>query len=315
MAPKVKVGNQAHQTTLFNVAPPKLPAYRVLDRPTHGRRASSGSIKDISPAPAKEPAPVVARVVLSADVPLARAFDNVPPGWKSMFDEARIEIEHAVEVVERLTTEATPRGASRPAILPRANDVLAPFWSVPSPAKVRVLFFFSAPDPTLRNEREVGLVPVTLGLGPSHAENLPLSAEMRLLRKASGNAASMDTNLQHWAEQGVLLLHAAMTTLGGREKNAPSPHLGIWNGFYQHVINAVREDNKKVLVVLCGAPEIMGLEMDPSMILVAGSVYNPGSQASIARALDKVNAIFESRGEPGIDWSGSAPLADSVDGK
>lgn len=57
-----------------------------------------------------------------------------------------------------------------------------------------------------------------------------------------------ETNLQHWAEQGVLLLNTALTV----NHKEPGSHIKLWKPFTQYVIQYLNQNNPGLIWMLWG---------------------------------------------------------------
>ncbi len=76
-------------------------------------------------------------------------------------------------------------------------------------------------------------------------------------------------NLQHWANQGVLLLNASLTV----RKDSPNSHKHLkWNVFTNEVIRIISEEKENVVFLLWGAfAQKKGAKIDTSKHLVLTS--------------------------------------------
>lgn len=112
-------------------------------------------------------------------------------------------------------------------------------------------------------------------------------------------------NLQHWAEQGVLLLNAALTV----EAHKANSHSKIgWHQFTDDVIRIVSEEREHVVFILWGSyARSKSVLIDKSKHLILESAHPSPLSAHNGffgnRHFSKANAWLESKGLAPIDWS------------
>jgi uracil-DNA glycosylase len=111
-------------------------------------------------------------------------------------------------------------------------------------------------------------------------------------------------NLEHWAEQGVLLLNATLTV----RANLAGSHQGKgWELFTDAVIKALSEERKNLVFMLWGNyAKAKGAHIDRSKHLVLEAPHpSPFSAASGffgCKHFSKANDYLISHGETPIDW-------------
>jgi len=111
-------------------------------------------------------------------------------------------------------------------------------------------------------------------------------------------------NLQRWAEQGVLLLNAALTVRQGRAGS----HQGKgWEQFTDAVIRILSEQREHLVFILWGAyAQRKGAVIDRSRHLVIESPHPSPLSASRgffgSRPFSRANAYLEQLGLGGIQW-------------
>lgn len=102
----------------------------------------------------------------------------------------------------------------------------------------------------------------------------------------------LDTNLKKWAEQGVLLLNAALTVREG----FPGSHLKIWKPFISYLINLLNEYNPGLIYMLWGndALEYKSQISNLNHILTAGhpSPLNTTNPFSGCKHFSQANEII-----------------------
>ena len=110
--------------------------------------------------------------------------------------------------------------------------------------------------------------------------------------------------LQHWAEQGVLLLNTTLTV----ERGVAASHAKRgWEHFTDRVIQTVSEQRENIVFLLWGAHAQSKRKLiDPTRHLVLTSVHP--SPLSAHRGFignghfSQTNRFLEQNGLPGIDW-------------
>jgi len=124
-----------------------------------------------------------------------------------------------------------------------------------------------------------------------------LQDDLGITPRASGN-------LEHWAEQGVLLLNATLTV---RAHQAGSHQNKGWEEFTDAVIHKIAEGKNHVVFILWGAyAQKKGAFIDPFNHLVLKSPHP--SPLSVyrgffgSRPFSKTNNYLEKTGQTPIDW-------------
>lgn len=111
-------------------------------------------------------------------------------------------------------------------------------------------------------------------------------------------------NLEHWAQQGVLLLNAVLTV----RAHAANSHKGKgWETFTDAVIRAVNDKPDRVVFVLWGAyARAKAKLIDRSKHVIIESAHPSPLSASNgffgSRPFSKINAALKAAGKPEIDW-------------
>jgi len=112
-------------------------------------------------------------------------------------------------------------------------------------------------------------------------------------------------NLQHWAEQGVLLLNSVLTV----ERGQPNSHQGRgWEQFTDRIIELVNQQPRPVAFVLWGAyAQKKGAVIDSDRHLVIRSPHPSPLSAHRgffgSRPFSKINRFLRDNGQEQIDWS------------
>jgi uracil-DNA glycosylase len=112
-------------------------------------------------------------------------------------------------------------------------------------------------------------------------------------------------NLQHWADQGVLLLNSVLTV----ERGQPNSHQGKgWEIFTDKVISIVNGLERPVVFVLWGAyAQKKGAVIDASHHLVIRAPHPSPLSAYRgffgSRPFSQINDFLQQHGQAEIDWS------------
>ena len=112
-------------------------------------------------------------------------------------------------------------------------------------------------------------------------------------------------NLQHWADQGVLLLNSVLTV----ERGQPNSHQGRgWEQFTDRIIELVNQQPRPVVFVLWGAyAQKKGAVVDSDRHLVIRSPHPSPLSAHRgffgSRPFSRINRFLRDNGQDEIDWS------------
>lgn len=139
------------------------------------------------------------------------------------------------------------------------------------------------------------------------ARSLPPSLKVILRELADdiGGAVPPKGDLTAWANQGVLLLNAALTTVVGQS----GAHMKIgWDRLTDEAVAAVSAQRPAVAFLLWGAPARSRtplVDASKHLVLESGhpSPLNRARDFPGTRPFSRTNAWLESRGIAPIDWS------------
>lgn len=112
-------------------------------------------------------------------------------------------------------------------------------------------------------------------------------------------------NLQHWADQGVLLLNSVLTV----ERGQPNSHQGKgWESFTDQVISVLNGLDRPLVFVLWGAyAQKKGAVIDASRHLVIRSPHPSPLSAYRgflgSRPFSKINDFLSEHDQAEIDWA------------
>lgn len=119
-----------------------------------------------------------------------------------------------------------------------------------------------------------------------------------------GVKAPLSGDLNHWAEQGVLLLNSILTVREGQ----PLSHANRgWERFTDEVIETINQKKERVIFILWGSPaQQKGSRIDESKHLVLKAPHPSPLSAYRgffgSRPFSKVNLELEKMGKTGIAW-------------
>ena len=112
-------------------------------------------------------------------------------------------------------------------------------------------------------------------------------------------------NLQHWAEQGVLLLNSVLTV----EANRAASHQGKgWEQFTDAIVKLLNDQPRPLVFILWGSyAQRKGAFINQSKHLVIKSAHPSPLSAHNgffgSKPFSKANAFLREHGEGEIDWS------------
>jgi uracil-DNA glycosylase len=124
-----------------------------------------------------------------------------------------------------------------------------------------------------------------------------LSADLGVAPRTSGN-------LTHWAEQGVLLLNATLTVVGGKAGS----HQGLgWERFTDTVVKKLSDEKEHLVFILWGKyAQEKGAVIDSSKHLIIRSAHPSPLSAHNgffgSKPFSKTNAYLQKQGETPIQW-------------
>lgn len=161
-------------------------------------------------------------------------FKNVDYGWEALrplIDSSQFDF-----TVEEIKSKGKK-------IYPKREDVFKAFRLCPL-ERVRVVILGQDP---YHNGQATGLA-----FGVAHK---PIPPSLRIIHKElcaqfdyNQPIEEFDHTLEHWADQGVLLLNTCLTV----EEKTPGAHAGMWDWFVVRVLRIVQDTNRHTIFVLWG---------------------------------------------------------------
>ncbi|MFM7359049.1 MAG: uracil-DNA glycosylase [Sediminibacterium sp.] len=218
---------------------------------------------------------------------------NIEPGWKNVLSPL-FRRHFFLQLVTHLKTEI----ASGKIVYPSGKLIFNAFWKTPF-NKVKVVFL--GQDPYHNPGQAHGLsfsVPEGVALPPS------LQNIFKEIIDDIGGEAPLSGDLTYWAEQGVLLLNAALTV----RQNEPASHAKIgWTEFTDAVIATLSDQREGLVFLLWGkfAQDKQNLIDETKHTVLKAAHPSPFSAYKGffgCRHFSKVNAILTSQGELPIQW-------------
>lgn len=221
---------------------------------------------------------------------------KIEPGWKKV-----LQSEFDKPYFEKLTDFVRSEYKAHPnAVFPPAAQIFRAFDECPFD-KVEVVILGQDPYPTRGHAH---------GLCFSVKENVrPLPKSLINIYKELSDDLGIDLsdrsgNLQHWAEQGVLLLNATLTVREGK----PESHANHgWEIFTDAVINILNERKKGIVYLLWGSKAIRKAEnvsRDRNLILTAPHPSPLSAYRGFfgCRHFSQTNRYLLSIGKTPIQW-------------
>lgn len=219
---------------------------------------------------------------------------RIEPSWK-----AALEAEFGQAYMAQLRTFLEQERAQGRRFFPATRDIFRAFDLTPFD-RVRVVIV--GQDPYHGPGQAHGLcfsVPHGVGLPPSLVNIFKeLGTDLDVPMPTHGN-------LEHWADQGVLLLNATLTV----RAHAAGSHQGKgWERFTDAAIRALNDQRDGIVFVLWGRyAKEKGAVVDRSRHTVLTAAHPSPLSASKGffgcRHFSRINALLEARGETPIDWA------------
>lgn len=199
----------------------------------------------------------------------------------------------------------TPAGRSLGEVLARDNDILCPSidnvfraFRLTGPEDVRVVILGQDPYPSAHAD----------GLAfSSGIDDVPYSLKQIITSMKLNGISRSKISLEDWAEQGVLLLNTALSTV----KRAPGTHLKYWTPWIHRVLQVLfnlSESGKRIAFICWGSfaqNMIARFPFGSNVLVVKG--YHPSSvrYGYIFKGGEhfiQVNRWFATHNEKIIQW-------------
>ncbi len=200
---------------------------------------------------------------------------------------------------QELTSFLKNEKAAGKIIFPVGQNIFRAFYATPL-SKVKVVIL--GQDPYHNPKQAQGLA---FSVPPEIAPPPSLVNIFKELHTDIGMEIPKNGNLEHWAEQGVLLLNASLTV----EANKANSHRDAgWHGFTDDVIHAISKQKDHVVFMLWGAfAKSKSTLIDPAKHLILTAAHP--SPLSVhkgffgCRHFSKANIWLGLHGIPAINWA------------
>lgn len=216
---------------------------------------------------------------------------DLPSGWRTA-----LAAELAAPYVRELEAFVEAERAEH-MVYPPADQVFAALAMTPL-AQVRVVLI--GQDPYHGEGQAHGLA---FSVRPGVKTPPSLRNMFKELKEDLGCEPPNHGRLEHWANQGVLLLNAVLTV---RAKSAGSHARRGWETFTDGVVRAVNEREQPAVFLLWGGyAQKKGKHIDTARHrVITGAHPSPLSAKKFfgSRPFSAVNAALAELGQPEIDW-------------
>jgi uracil-DNA glycosylase len=224
---------------------------------------------------------------------------KIEPSWKEALSPV-FRRHFFLQLVTHVKTEI----ASGSIIYPSGNLIFNAFWQTPF-NKVKVVILGQDP---YHNPGQAH------GLSFSVPEGTPVPPSLQNIYKEIaddiGGTPPASGDLTHWANQGVLLLNAALTV----RQNEPASHAKIgWTAFTDAVITTLSEQREGLIFLLWGkfAQDKQQLIDETRHVVLKAAHPSPLSAYKGflgCKHFSKVNEILVARGQSPIQWIPASTL-------
>jgi uracil-DNA glycosylase len=218
---------------------------------------------------------------------------NIAPSWKKKLNH-ELERPYFKELLEFVTSEYETKEC-----FPHLDNVFKAF-ELSSFERTKVVII--GQDPYHGYGQAHGLC---FSVQPGTKVPPSLVNIFREINEDVGKPVPANGNLQHWAEQGVLMLNATLTVRAGE---AGSHHGKGWEKFTDAVITTLSEEKENLVFLLWGGPaKKKGRKIDSEKHLILTSGHPSPLAANRGfwfgnKHFSKTNEYLHSVGKTVIDW-------------
>ena len=118
----------------------------------------------------------------------------------------------------------------------------------------------------------------------------------------------INTSLEHWAEQGIILLNASLTVIEG----TPASHINLWSDFTDYIISELNKQDK-IIFVAWGAfanKKLKNIDINKHDIIISShpsplschKKYKDFPPFNGSRPFTKINDLLKNRNIKDINW-------------
>lgn len=150
------------------------------------------------------------------------------------------------------------------------------------------------------------------GLAFAVNNNIPIPPSLRNIineLKTDIGVDLIDTSLEHWAKQGILLLNSSLSVI----QSTPGSQMKLWSLFTDHIISKLNEQANPIIFLAWGAfahKKISRVNTDNHHIIVSSHPsplscyknYKQFPQFKNSKPFSKINNILISENKSIIDW-------------
>ena len=145
-------------------------------------------------------------------------------------------------------------------------------------------------------------------------ENMLISPSLTMIKKElttsiHGHILPFNHGLEHWAEQGVLLLNTALTV----KSNQPGSHLDMWGDFINSFLHEFSRKRRNIIYMLWGPEaqkfaELDVIDVDNNYILKAphprGDAFKTNTKETFIGCdhFNQANKIIKESNKNQIEW-------------
>lgn len=216
-------------------------------------------------------------------------WDSIPIAWQELIAPVRQEI----DAIDELIAESSRQGHE---VIPEVARVFSFLKVKPSDVSVVLL----GQDPYPNAKQAIGMafaVPLNTKPLPGSLRNIFKEVESDI-----GSPPTADCTLEHWVNQGTLLINTSLTTTAGdRNSHASWP----WDPVVKCILEKVVEINPRVVALLWGnhAKNYAHIFDPRSLVMSAHPSPLSASRGFLgSKPFSRVNSILAGIGKPVINW-------------
>lgn len=217
-----------------------------------------------------------------------------PPSWRTAFELAFKDL---LLLNDRFATAAT----TSVVVCPQKKDIFRAFELCPL-NQIKVVILGQDPYHSIWQDK-----PVANGLAFSTPRGFKVQPSLKNIYKLLKNSIKgfeipSHGDLSKWAQQGVLLLNKALTTIAHKAE----AHLDYWDGFTTHIITVINKVKPDCVYMLWGAhaQKMKRYIFHQKYILEANhpSPMVRNSDFQKCNHFVKANLLLKNSGQKEIDW-------------
>lgn len=222
--------------------------------------------------------------------------NELPPGWREQLGP-EFEKPYMLELASYLQ-DRVDAGA---VLCPKREDIFRAFQLTDLP-DVRVVIIGQDPYPDPDNACGLAFAAPATQPVPASLRNIFLETCSPPVPSHMINWRQVSPDLTHWAQQGVLLLNAALTT----EASNSGAHVKRWKPWTEAVLRVLASQERRIIFMLWGAN---ARAFKPQVDNGRNSIIEASHPSPLARGFrggryfDLANGAFSVMKQPPIDWA------------